>query len=129
MQLGMLRFRTNGATRRFGYSGPASTWPTTFIPMRSSNSTNSATGAASLADMVKKLAKPRQSADGAGGRRRSDARASHRQAGDVVIDGGNSDYVDDLRLRCGVAAQGDRTRRCRHQRRRVGVSGSGVTAK
>ena len=42
------------------------------------------------------------------------------RAGDILIDGGNSYYVDDIRRAKELAAQADPLRRRRHQRRRVG---------
>ena len=42
------------------------------------------------------------------------------EAGDIVIDGGNSYYIDDIRRAKELARQGHPLRGCRHQRRRVG---------
>ena len=42
------------------------------------------------------------------------------QAGDVIIDGGNSHYVDDIRRAKSLAASRHSLRRCRRQRRRLG---------
>ena len=44
----------------------------------------------------------------------------HLEAGDILIDGGNSYYVDDIRRAKELAAERDPLRRRRHQRRRVG---------
>ena len=41
--------------------------------------------------------------------------------GDIVIDGGNSFYVDDIRRAKRAESQGNSLRRRRHQRRRVGI--------
>ncbi len=40
---------------------------------------------------------------------------------DIVIDGGNSYYIDDIRRAKDLLAQRHSLRRCRHQRRRVGT--------
>ena len=83
-----------------------------------------ATGASSLADLVAKLAQAaRGLADGAGrGRRtrRSPICCRCSKPGDTLIDGGNSYYVDDIRRAKELAAEADRLRRRRHQRRRLG---------
>ena len=42
------------------------------------------------------------------------------EAGDILIDGGNSYYVDDIRARQGTRAEGHRLCRRRHERRRLG---------
>ncbi len=65
----------------------------------------------------------RDLADGAGGGRRSRrspicCRCS--KPGDILIDGGNSYYIDDIRRAKELAREGHPLRRRRHQRRRVG---------
>ena len=83
-----------------------------------------ATGAASLADFVSQARQAaRDLADGAGGGGRQDASPTslpHLEAGDIVIDGGNSYYVDDIRRAKELAAEGHPLRRRRDERRRVG---------
>ena len=54
-------------------------------------------------------AAPRRLADGAGRRGRPDARADlapRLDAGDIIIDGGNSYYIDDIRARAGADGRG-----------------------
>ena len=65
----------------------------------------------------------RRLADGPGGRRRQDRSPSSLpllETGDILIDGGNSYYVDDIRRAKELAAEGHPLRRRRHERRRVG---------
>ena len=67
-----------------------------------------AVGAASLADFVKKLREAAGDlADGSGGGRGQDDRrpAAALEAGDILIDGGNSYYVDDIRRAKELAAK------------------------
>ena len=82
-----------------------------------------AVGASSLADFVKKLAKPRaRLVDGAGGGRGQNHRRPRAvaRAGDILIDGGNSYYVDDIRRAKELATKKHPLRRCRNKRRRLG---------
>ena len=83
-----------------------------------------ATGAASLAGLRQQAGEAaRHLADGAGRRRRPDHRTSSSpllEPGDILIDGGNSYYIDDIRRAKELARQGDPLRRRRHQRRRLG---------
>ena len=63
-------------------------------------------------------------ADGAGGGRGQDASPTSLpllETGDILIDGGNSYYVDDIRRAQGTRAEGNPLRRRRHQRRRLGT--------
>ena len=64
----------------------------------------------------------RHLADGAGRGGGCDAARAHAalEAGDIVIDGGNSYYIDDIRRAKESGAQRHSIRRRRHQRRRVG---------
>jgi 6-phosphogluconate dehydrogenase len=70
---------------------------------------NSAVGAASLADLVKKLAKPRAvwlMVPAAAVDQTISDLTSHLDAGDIVIDGGNSYYIDDIRRAKELAPKG-----------------------
>ena len=63
-------------------------------------------------------------ADGAGRRRStrpSPISLPHLERGDILIDGGNSYYIDDIRRAKELARQGHPLRRRRHQRRRLGA--------
>ena len=83
-----------------------------------------ATGAASLEELVAQLdTAARGLADGARGVRRRHARPSCCRCStpdDVVIDGGNSYYQDDLNARGAPRRAGHALRRLRHERRRLG---------
>ena len=79
-------------------------------------------GAASIDELVAKLARPRavwvMVPAGVTGKTVAEL-ASHMDEGDIIIDGGNSYYRDDLGKSEGAQAQGHPLRRLRHQRRRV----------
>ena len=94
------------------------------IPQRSAALANEgATGASSIDDFVKKLNKPRAIwlmvpaavVDGT-----LHELASKLDAGDIVIDGGNSYYIDDIRRAKELSAKGIHYVDVRHQRRRLG---------
>ena len=82
-----------------------------------------AIGAASLAEFAKQLAKPRaiwlMVPVGAVDDTIADL-LPHLERGDILIDGGNSYYIDDIRRAKELAAEGHPLCRCRHQRRRLG---------
>ena len=69
-----------------------------------------AVGSSSLEDLVSKLQQAaRDLADGSGGvlsTRRSPNIAPHLEAGDILIDGGNSYYIDDIRRAKELATKG-----------------------
>jgi 6-phosphogluconate dehydrogenase len=70
---------------------------------------NSAVGAASLADLVKKLAKPRAvwlMVPAAAVDQTISDLSPHLDVGDIVIDGGNSYYIDDIRRAKELAPKG-----------------------
>ena len=50
----------------------------------------------------------------------------HLTAGDILIDGGNSYYVDDHPSRQATSAEADPLRRRRNQRRRLGRSSAAI---
>ena len=47
--------------------------------------------------------------------------AALMEAGDIIVDGGNSYYRDDIDRAKRLQRKGHRLRRCRHQRRRLGA--------
>ncbi|MHB8191217.1 MAG: phosphogluconate dehydrogenase (NAD(+)-dependent, decarboxylating) [Ferrimicrobium sp.] len=69
-----------------------------------------ATGATSMADFVQKLSQPRAAwimvPAGEVTRTTIDSMASHMEAGDIIIDGGNSYYRDDIRRAAQLSDQG-----------------------
>ena len=84
-----------------------------------------ATAAASLADVVKTLGqKPRavwlMLPAGRSPKRRSKASAACLERDDIVIDGGNSFYKDDIRRAKTAGRKGNSLRRLRHVGRRLG---------
>ena len=82
-----------------------------------------AVGTASLAEFVKSLTKPRavwlMVPAGVVDKTIADL-VPHLEAGDILIDGGNSYYIDDIRRAKELAPKSHPLCRCRHQRRRVG---------
>ena len=84
-----------------------------------------AMASSSLDDFVGKLGKPRDRLAHGAGRRSDRANAckpspQRMQAGDILIDGGNSYFKDDVRRSKQFKDKGHSLRGCRHQRRRLG---------
>ena len=86
-----------------------------------------ARGAGSLAELVGMLEAPRMVwimvPAGAPTQGTVDELASLMQAGDMIIDGGNSKWTDDRARAATLERAGHRLRRRRHERRRLGPSG------
>ena len=83
-----------------------------------------AIGAASMADFVGKLRKPRAAwmmVPAAVVDATLEQLAPLMEAGDIIVDGGNSYYRDDIDRAKRLQAERDRLRRRRHERRRLGA--------
>ena len=127
MQLGMIGLGRMGANmvRRLMQRRAISAWCTTCRRRRCRDwSKEGAVGATSLDDFVAKL-DARRAPPGSWCRRRWSTRrspisAARLQRGDIIIDGGNSYYIDDIRRAERAAGEGHPLRRLRHQRRRLG---------
>ena len=83
-----------------------------------------AVGAPTLEEFVAKLTKPRAvwlMVPAAVVDKTLENLEPHLEPGDIVIDGGNSYYVDDIRRAKRAQDQGSALRRRRHQRRHLGT--------
>ena len=110
MQLGMIGLGRMGANmvRRLINGGHQCVVFDLGADAVSNLSGDGATGAASLDDFVKSCRSRAPSGDGPGGGRGCDDRrtAASCEPGDILIDGGNSYYIDDIRRAKELAAKG-----------------------
>ena len=113
MQIGFIGLGRMGGnmTRRLTAAGhTVVAWDRNPDAVRSATSTHGIAGAASVEDLVKQLQKPRtiwiMVPAGAPTEEAITAVASHLSAGDVVIDGGNTHFQDDVRRAKTLAAKG-----------------------
>ena len=126
MQLGMIGLGRMGANmvRRLMRRRPRHASSSTGSPSAVTElAGEGAQGAASLADFVEKLSKPRAvwlMVPAAVVDASIDDLLPLLETGDILIDGGNSYYVDDIRRAKELAAEGHPLRRRRHERRRLG---------
>ena len=126
MQLGMIGLGRMGANivRRVMRDGHDAS-PSTSTPSRSPSwRRTGAVGATDPRRLRRALSKPRVAwvmiPAGITGTRGRGARRRCMEPGDIIIDGGNSNYRDDIDRAAALASQGHPLRRRRHQRRRVG---------
>ena len=125
MQLGMIGLGRMGANmvRRLIKGGHECVAFDVFPKAVEALAKEKAVGASSLKDFVKKLAKPRAvwlMVPAAVVDKTVAELVPLLEPGDILIDGGNSYYVDDIRRAKKLAPDGDSLRRCRHEWRRVG---------
>ena len=124
MQLGMIGLGRMGASlvRRLGKDGHSCVVYDVNPAAVKKLAAGEVQGAASIAELVAKLVKPRavwvMVPAGVAGKTVEEL-ASCMDAGDIIIDGGNSYYRDDILRAKVLKIQGNTLRRLRHQRRRV----------
>jgi 6-phosphogluconate dehydrogenase len=111
MQLGMIGLGRMGASmvRRLLKKGHECVVFDMNGPAVAASQNDGATGATSLADMVSKMTKPRaiwMMVPAAVVDKELEQLASHLEPGDIVIDGGNSYYRDDIRRAATLGAAG-----------------------
>ncbi len=126
MELGMIGLGKMGAnmTRRLTKGGHKVVVFDRSADAIATLASEGATGATSLSDMLTKLNAPRavwiMVPSGDPTEATIKAIVALLQPGDVIIDGGNSNYKDSMRRAAALAPTRDSLPRCRHQRRRVG---------